>query len=218
MRADCNLANPSDLCVATLGEECDDGNNVEQDGCSALCLTESCGDGTLQTLLGEICDDGNNTECDDCSADCLRTGEFCGNGIVETILCNETCDPPVDPGCSNVCKQDSDGQRCQKAIARPGRGFVMRMLRELRNCMLKSQPISFDLCVAKSSTQALLKKRGEIFRREIERFCPDPILASLDACGATVEALIQAADTSQGCLIDTHLDGLKTILEAQFGP
>ncbi|MEE8557702.1 MAG: hypothetical protein V3T14_07435, partial [Myxococcota bacterium] len=163
----------------------------------------------------EICDDDNNAECDDCSADCLRTGEFCGNNIVETTLCSEDCDPP-GPGCSALCRQDQDGQKCQKAIARSGRGFVNRMYRELRACMESPQPIDFDDCVVKA--RALIKKRGTSFRRRIARFCTDPILASLHACGASVEALIQESDTDQGCLIDTHLDGIRTILEAQLGP
>ena len=50
------------------GEECDDGNNTDDDGCSATCQTEYCGDGVLQA--GEECDDGNNTDSDDCSTNC----------------------------------------------------------------------------------------------------------------------------------------------------
>jgi cysteine-rich repeat protein len=53
------------------GEQCDDGNNTDGDGCSANCILEYCSDGILQVGLFEQCDDGNNTDGDGCSHDCL---------------------------------------------------------------------------------------------------------------------------------------------------
>ena len=53
------------------GEECDDGNHVNGDGCSSTCHPEfqpSCGDGHLDA--GEQCDDGNHADGDGCSANC----------------------------------------------------------------------------------------------------------------------------------------------------
>ena len=63
--------------VDTPEEECDDGNNEDGDGCSAICELESfCGDGILDTDLGEECDDGNNEDGDGCSAICeIEAGE-----------------------------------------------------------------------------------------------------------------------------------------------
>ncbi len=55
-------------------EVCDDGNKVNGDGCSNLCLNEKCGDGILQPALGEQCDDGNQTIGDGCSATCTVDG------------------------------------------------------------------------------------------------------------------------------------------------
>jgi cysteine-rich repeat protein len=52
------------------GEECDDGNNESGDGCSATCVAEFCGDGSVQAGLGEECDDGNTSDGDGCSASC----------------------------------------------------------------------------------------------------------------------------------------------------
>jgi cysteine-rich repeat protein len=49
-------------------EECDDGNNVDGDGCDANCRVEACGNGVLQA--GEQCDDGNLTPGDGCSEQC----------------------------------------------------------------------------------------------------------------------------------------------------
>jgi cysteine-rich repeat protein len=52
------------------GEECDDGNNIDGDGCSANCTIEPfCGDGNLDP--GEECDDGNNIDGDGCDANCM---------------------------------------------------------------------------------------------------------------------------------------------------
>ena len=53
-----------------IGEQCDDGNTANGDGCSAQCTIEipACGDGNLDP--GEQCDDGNTTNGDGCSANC----------------------------------------------------------------------------------------------------------------------------------------------------
>ncbi len=65
------------------GEECDDGNNEDGDGCSALCVDEGpvCGNGIVETE--ESCDDGNLVNGDGCSDVCRREG---GSGP-----------PPADP-------------------------------------------------------------------------------------------------------------------------
>jgi cysteine-rich repeat protein len=59
--------------VLDSGEQCDDGNNASNDGCSATCVIEAsggvCGDGHVDT--GEDCDDGNTADGDGCSANCL---------------------------------------------------------------------------------------------------------------------------------------------------
>src|SRR5437773_10813014 len=43
--------------VVEAGEQCDDGNLVAGDGCSASCRLEVCGNGIRDA--GEQCDDGN---------------------------------------------------------------------------------------------------------------------------------------------------------------
>jgi cysteine-rich repeat protein len=62
------------------GEQCDDGNNIDGDGCSAICTIEQCGNGFLDP--GEQCDDGNMENGDGCSATCeIETGgEGCTPG------------------------------------------------------------------------------------------------------------------------------------------
>ena len=42
--------------VVELGEQCDDGNTTDCDGCSSTCKIERCGDGVVQ--CNEQCDDG----------------------------------------------------------------------------------------------------------------------------------------------------------------
>lgn len=52
-------------------EECDDGNQISEDGCSSECITEFCGDGIVQAGLGELCDDGNQETGDACEPGCM---------------------------------------------------------------------------------------------------------------------------------------------------
>jgi len=72
------------------GEDCDDGNQEDGDGCSRLCRLEAgytcatpgipckpaprCGDGVVESSVGEVCDDGNQKDGDGCSADCKNKG------------------------------------------------------------------------------------------------------------------------------------------------
>ena len=99
------------------GEECDDGNYEEGDGCSPECLTEvGCGNGQLDLnidenglLWEEECDDDNVEDGDGCSSDCKIEGEGaeCGNGILEQ---GEACDPAApgweDGGCTVDCRRE----------------------------------------------------------------------------------------------------------------
>jgi cysteine-rich repeat protein len=82
--ADANCA-PSPLCgngIVSAGEECDDGNQTSQDGCSRFCEVQTgwscaggpstcapdCGDGLI--VSEEECDDGNETRQDGCNQFC----------------------------------------------------------------------------------------------------------------------------------------------------
>jgi cysteine-rich repeat protein len=63
------------------GEQCDDANTTNGDGCSATCQLEgpACGDGSVQAP--ESCDDGNTVNGDGCSNTCQ----------VESSLGNDAC-------------------------------------------------------------------------------------------------------------------------------
>ena len=72
------------------GEECDDGNTVDGDGCSSTCILESpppCGDGLI--WLGEECDDGAALGGDGCSSTCeIEPGYTCTG---EPSTCTPDC-------------------------------------------------------------------------------------------------------------------------------
>src|SRR5262249_2917863 len=85
------------------GEQCDDGNNLNGDGCDSNCK-EECGNDTLDP--GEQCDDGNILSGDGCSSVCtLEVPQGCGNGIVEP---GEEC----DEGSNNGVNGDSCNTDC----------------------------------------------------------------------------------------------------------
>jgi virginiamycin B lyase len=98
------------------GEECDDGNTVDCDGCTAHCRSEhGCGDGA--TCGEEACDDGNAADCDGCSSTCrVETGLLCGDGVTNGA-CGEQCDPPVPGECDAECRRVA---RCGDSIVDPG--------------------------------------------------------------------------------------------------
>ena len=68
------------------GEACDDGNQINTDGCTLACTMATCGDGTMRTDLMpadevyEACDDGNDNDEDGCTTTCLE--HVCGDGLV----------------------------------------------------------------------------------------------------------------------------------------
>ena len=106
-------------------EECDDGNEVSNDGCSAeckretgfsckvengmsICTSQNCGNGVIDT--NETCDDGNHVAGDGCSSICqiekgwsctvdaegaLNCVKTCGNGVIDAVA-KEVCDDGND--------------------------------------------------------------------------------------------------------------------------
>lgn len=113
------------VCAAVCGdgmmvgpELCDDGNTVDNDGCSGNCSAVAiCGDGGVDNVFPatEVCDDGNTIEDDGCSADCSTT-ERCGDGRVDgggTLL--EVCDDGntvTGDGCPVNCLFWESGWNC----------------------------------------------------------------------------------------------------------
>lgn len=101
------------------GEECDDGNARDFDGCSSDCFQERgfCGDGTVQRLLGEQCEP-NVTDAAvplQCVA-CRYVSFTCGNGQLEI---GEECDDAAG-------NSDAPGARCRRdcSVGRCGDGIL----------------------------------------------------------------------------------------------
>jgi cysteine-rich repeat protein len=63
--------------VNAAGEDCDDGNLEDGDGCTASCKIERCGDGIVQPARGEECELPSTPGCD---AACHRV-EICSNMV-----------------------------------------------------------------------------------------------------------------------------------------
>jgi uncharacterized repeat protein (TIGR01451 family) len=86
-------------------EECDDGNTISGDGCSATCTLESvCGNFIIEPP--EQCDDGNTISGDGCSATCMTEGSGGGGGGGSA---------PSFPT-AGICKQETSGTwSCQRA-------------------------------------------------------------------------------------------------------
>ena len=101
------------------GEECDDGNTRDFDGCSADCLLErgACGDGIVQQLLGEQCEPQTHDLAlpYGCSSLCRFVSSLCGNSVVDE---GEQCDQgPANSATQNsYCRPDCGLARCGDSI------------------------------------------------------------------------------------------------------
>src|SRR5579863_5408414 len=126
------LGNPA-LCgngVLDPGEQCDEGSNQNDPGCTKLCQieqgwscptpgqpcvrTEVCGNGILEPPEG--CDDGNTTSGDGCSSTCtVETGwrcpvpgkpcvPICGDCMIEGGETCDDCNTTNGDGCSSTCQ------------------------------------------------------------------------------------------------------------------
>lgn len=89
--------------VIETGEQCDDGNMINGDGCANNCMFENplCGNGIINS--GEQCDDGNSINGDGCNMYCLLENGICGNGVVNA---GEQCDDGNNingDGCNLSC-------------------------------------------------------------------------------------------------------------------
>lgn len=111
--------------TADENETCDDGNDVDGDGCDSNCTPTECGNG-IKTETEE-CDDGNNESGDECNANCkiticgdnlVQPGEECDDGnLTEGDKCDPNCTPPA---CGNGYK--AANEVCDDANTNNGDG------------------------------------------------------------------------------------------------
>jgi cysteine-rich repeat protein len=121
--------------VHDAGEQCDDGNAVDGDGCDRNCRLSGCGNGVRDA--SEACDDGNEVSGDFCDANCTRSE--CGNGIAAG---DEECDDGgngAGDGCSPVCRLEVCGngvldptEECDDGNTTPGDACAADCRREAR--------------------------------------------------------------------------------------
>lgn len=143
-------------------EECDDGNHVGFDGCTADCRREICGDGVKQPYsrngITEQCDAGKNNrnEPDQCRENCLNPR--CGDGIKDS---NEECDLGAKnadgfTGCDLKCQtitcgdhEKNGGEECDDGNLTNGDGCDNSCHEEIEPCsaedLNRPLPASGDL-------------------------------------------------------------------------
>ena len=105
--------------IAEAGEECEDGNVRDFDGCSRDCLLErgSCGDGTVQTLFGEQCEPviHDLRLSYGCTSSCRFFSSLCGNAVPDA---GEQCDlGSQNSNAPNAfCRLDCGLARCGDSV------------------------------------------------------------------------------------------------------
>jgi len=120
------------------GEQCDDGNTVDGDGCQSTCQptpTDSlvCGDGKVQQ--GEACDDGNRVDGDGCQSTCQLTPAdaapyaACGNGKREATEACDDGNTVEGDGCESNCALSPMAvEQCGGSLPTPEPGATCTVL------------------------------------------------------------------------------------------
>lgn len=217
------------------GEDCDDGNTVDCDGCDNDCtLSSACGNGVVCGAFGEACDDGNLSGGDCCSSSCAfeAAGTSCSDQNPCTIA--DACDGAGacagDAVAGPACGLADDLRKCQEGIAKSGRLYFETRLKGLQACrnslnkgktlyadQAQTQPIAGpnecgqEYRVASRSAKAAVKARDAIEDR-----CDDTLVARLDACAAGIDGLVDATATS-GCLLASHGTATAALIDDEYG-
>jgi len=115
------------------GEECDDGNPSDTDGCTNACRLAVCGDGFVRAGV-ELCDDGNTSDNDACLSTCRPA--YCGDGFVWIGV--EQCDD------GNPSNEDDCLTSCRNAVC--GDGFVRTGAEECDDGNLSNTDACLNTC------------------------------------------------------------------------
>ncbi|MBZ4415477.1 lamin tail domain-containing protein [Myxococcus sp. RHSTA-1-4] len=78
--------------VQEPGEQCDDGNTTDGDGCQADCTPAqvTCGNGSVEST--ESCDDGNRLDGDACPSNCQQAPTRCAAANAPALASGATCE------------------------------------------------------------------------------------------------------------------------------
>jgi cysteine-rich repeat protein len=168
-------------------EECDDGNTVGGDGCSASCEDEFCGDGLVTSV--EECDDGGTIAGDGCDAACALE--------------------PAAVACRSAIAKGGS----KYATARMKALLRCRNLLAAGKSLSVDDPAqcASETAAAKGIAKAAASARKGIASGKKPK-CTDAWVGVLGACAETVDGVIDAAATS-GCLLATHGDAVDELLE-----
>ncbi len=167
---------------ANAGEDCEDGNATDCDGCSN-CHFDACGDGVLcdssAQAFPEECDDGNTTPGDGCSATC-QSEAACGDGVVDA---GEACDDGNTDDCDGCtdCQADAcgDGVLCDSAGAAFPEGCDDGNTNNCDGCSAACEP---DAC----GDGIVCQNSGEE--------CDDGNVVPADGCDATCQSEPRCGD------------------------
>ncbi|MCA9772359.1 MAG: DUF4215 domain-containing protein, partial [Myxococcales bacterium] len=160
-----------------LSEQCDDGNQVNGDGCSSTCYIENCGDGIVGP--DEQCDDGNDVDydgCTNCTIDHTPGGDdaVCGDGVIDYDA-GEQCDDGNTIGC------DGCGPTCRFPYC--GNGAIDNCVGGFEQCD-DGNLISGDGCSATCTLEDPDPRCGNGVV-DYGELCDDGNLVSGDGCSAT---------------------------------
>lgn len=159
-----------------LGEVCDDGNNVDGDGCSFNCQSsEVCLDGTVNWVTGEECDDGNSSNNDACLNTCQLAQ--CGDEFIRIGL--EECDD------GNLNDTDACLSNC--TLASCGDGFTQSGVEECDDGNFDETDTCLNNCKDATCGDGILQTvTGEE--------CDDGNLSNEDSCDDTCNLIVYSID------------------------
>jgi cysteine-rich repeat protein len=145
-----------------IGEQCDDDNAVNDDGCTNACTLPACGDGILQA--GEACDNGlGNGANAACNPECEPAS--CGDGYVYAIG-GEVCDD------GNLANSDACTNAC--ALATCGDAFVHLGVEACDDANANNTDGCIDTCQAASCGDGFVWANHEV--------CDDGNVQNNDGC------------------------------------
>jgi len=99
------------------GEECDDGNNTNGDGCDANCTLTRCGNGIV--TAGEECDDGNTADGDCCSSTCVAAATGASCDLDGNLCTTDQCDASGHCQATGNTLTCADGNVCTDDVCDP---------------------------------------------------------------------------------------------------
>ncbi len=152
-RADCSGPSRCGDGAIDVGEECDDSNRLDDDGCTRRCTTDRCGDWIVQPTSDEVCDGPG------CRPDCSAAGA-CGDGAIDV---GEDCDDSnVEDG--DGCAADCSFGDCEEVDGPTGPWWFCSQRRTFEQARLRCGALGADLGVPWSDEENAFVG-GEAFGR-----------------------------------------------------